>query len=586
MLTILANLYGAGQDEPVCGTTPPYGNDSGEGRVGWDSSAGLRCSRCSRVLRLADAGAGGAVTLSPTSARSTSTPATPTAGRARRPRTYYASGRNFGLDFMSGSEHSDNADLPIVASEYCIDPVVVAHLRARRPGQPARLLPQVGRDARAGPRRHHPHLHRLPRLRVDLRPLRPHQRLLLAATTPTPRATAATRRWTRSTRGSRARPRSAAARTGSRPSTTPAPSRSTTPTPASTGTTSPTSRRPTSAWSGSRSSTTARTTARYYAHALDKGWHVGAIGAEDLGHRYTDDWGGPSWAKTVILAEDRSEPALKAAMLARRFYAIRRPGITPHLHGRRAADGLAHHAHRGQARRRSRATINDPTAKLELVTSGGRVVATGLGVALRQPQGRRRRPLLLRPRARRAGNPIAYSSPVWVTALPRSGPDAGEWLAGDLHVHTCFSHDAYCGPNDDNTGPDEFYTLGLNVGAALPRGARARPRLPRDHRPQRRALLGRPRLRRLRRDRHPGLRELAPRPRADARRDASSTTTATAPPTAVNAAATRSAPTAASSRSTTRPATSTQRFDACSDTGVLDWGTATTCGPTRSRSGT
>src|SRR5690242_1078265 len=41
------------------------------------------------------------------------------------PRTYYASGRNFGLDFMGGSEHSDTADLPIVASDYCLDPTVV-----------------------------------------------------------------------------------------------------------------------------------------------------------------------------------------------------------------------------------------------------------------------------------------------------------------------------------------------------------------------------------------------------------------------------------------------------------------------------
>ena len=55
-----------------------------------------------------------------------------------------------------------------------------APVRARRPGQPARLVPQVGRDARAGARGHHSHLHRLPRLRVDLGPLRPHQRLLLA----------------------------------------------------------------------------------------------------------------------------------------------------------------------------------------------------------------------------------------------------------------------------------------------------------------------------------------------------------------------------------------------------------------------
>ena len=34
-----------------------------------------------------------------------------------RPATYYASGKQFGLDFMGGSDHSDNADLPIVASD-------------------------------------------------------------------------------------------------------------------------------------------------------------------------------------------------------------------------------------------------------------------------------------------------------------------------------------------------------------------------------------------------------------------------------------------------------------------------------------
>src|SRR3954468_4863251 len=45
----------------------------------------------------------------------------------------------------------------------------------------------------------------------------------------------------------------------------------------------------------------ARDHGEWYAHALDKGWHVGAIGAEDLGHDRSDDWGGPGQAKTVIL---------------------------------------------------------------------------------------------------------------------------------------------------------------------------------------------------------------------------------------------------------------------------------------------
>ena len=47
-------------------------------------------------------------------------------------------------------------------------------------------------------------------------------------------------------------------------------------------------------------------------------------------------------------------------------------------------------------------------------------------------------------------------------AAPAQAAD-GEWLAGDLHVHTTYSHDSYGGPSDDNTGPEEAYTLGWSV---------------------------------------------------------------------------------------------------------------------------
>jgi predicted metal-dependent phosphoesterase TrpH len=46
-------------------------------------------------------------------------------------------------------------------------------------------------------------------------------------------------------------------------------------------------------------------------------------------------------------------------------------------------------------------------------------------------------------------------------------PENGEWLAGDFHVHTTWSHDVWSGPDDDNTTPldtedppGDGYTLG------------------------------------------------------------------------------------------------------------------------------
>ena len=56
-------------------------------------------------------------------------------------------------------------------------------------------------------------------------------------------------------------------------------------------------------------------------------------------------------------------------------------------------------------------------------------------------------------------------------AVPAHAAEKGEWLAGDLHVHTTYSHDSYGGPSDDNTGPDEAYTAGWSVGEQFTNGA-------------------------------------------------------------------------------------------------------------------
>src|SRR3954452_20512237 len=55
-------------------------------------------------------------------------------------------------------------------------------------------------------------------------------------------------------------------------------------------------------------------------------------------------------------------------------------------------------------------------------------------------------------------------------ALGRSASRRGVWLPGDLHTHSTYSHDVYGGPTDDNTGPDEAYTLGLPVAGKFLEG--------------------------------------------------------------------------------------------------------------------
>ena len=213
----------------------------------------------------------------------------------------------------------------------------------------------------------------------------------------------------------------------------------------------------------------------FYVHALDKGWHLGPVGAEDLhGEPETDrtpadnQWGHPLLPKTVIIASDRSAASLRAATHARRFYAIRfNEGLRIDFTVDRAMMGSRLVRPVGKPLR-IEASTNLPGLQLEVVTSGGRVVATGtssIKTMVRASSADRYYFLRVIDPSRPPHDSrryVAYSSPVWIETPAPEGP-SGEWLAGDLHVHTCYSHDAYCPPDDFNTSPEEFYTLSGSV---------------------------------------------------------------------------------------------------------------------------
>src|SRR4051794_41195649 len=92
------------------------------------------------------------------------------------------------------------------------------------------------------------------------------------------------------------------------------------------------------------------------------------------------------------------------------------------------------------------------------------------------PTRRTRRSFIARGAA--AGATVAASG-LWLPnsgALGRSASARGVWLPGDLHTHSTYSHDVYGGPTDDNTRPDEAYTLGLPLAGKVLEGRGRGPR--------------------------------------------------------------------------------------------------------------
>jgi hypothetical protein len=204
----------------------------------------------------------------------------------------------------------------------------------------------------------------------------------------------------------------------------------------------------------------------WYVRALDRGWHVGAVGAEDS---HGPTWATPNLAKTVLLARDRSPGALYEAMYARRMYAQLDADARIEMlaAGKPMGSQIALTAGSTTPIFAS-AQVAGAVSKIELISNGGAVVASSAESILpylvySATASADERWYFARVTANVGGSNrvVAYSSPVWIRSA--AYPPRGHWVAGDLHVHTTYSHDSYGGPDDDNTGPEEFYTLGHSV---------------------------------------------------------------------------------------------------------------------------
>ncbi len=156
----------------------------------------------------------------------------------------------------------------------------------------------------------------------------------------------------------------------------------------------------------------------WYAFALDRGWRLGPVGAEDEHGR---EWARPERAKTVMIATDNQAETLKQAMLARRFYAL-----AQHHNDIRllfAADsepmGSVYSPPSGtQVQLHAEVTAAMPAGgRLEIVSGLGEIVTSASGSKLNHivDVTEDKRWYYLRV-LDAEGMPVAYSSPVWLQA--------------------------------------------------------------------------------------------------------------------------------------------------------------------------
>lgn len=154
----------------------------------------------------------------------------------------------------------------------------------------------------------------------------------------------------------------------------------------------------------------------WYARALDRGWKLGPTGSED---EHGTSWAQEIRAKTVILAEENNPEGIKNAMLARRMYAL-----AQHHNNIRmtfTADGLV----MGSSYAPPEGTLVELSGsiteafpeggRLELVSNGGEIVAQSNSANISHTVGVDATERWYYQRLLSAdGLPVAYSSPVWL----------------------------------------------------------------------------------------------------------------------------------------------------------------------------
>lgn len=157
-----------------------------------------------------------------------------------------------------------------------------------------------------------------------------------------------------------------------------------------------------------------------YFRALDRGWHIGAIGVSD---HHGHDWGNPTFPRAGIFAPRLTLPSLQEALMARRVFATRSPTLMFLIVGNDALMGS-----RLRLKPAEPLTIgvwcHDPQvhrgrARLELWTKGGMLLATYETRGLQQvtwhvtirPQQAQEHWFVVRLLHR--GVTLAYSSPIW-----------------------------------------------------------------------------------------------------------------------------------------------------------------------------